>query len=63
MKMENKIRLSIDEDGFKSLIKGEILKIDRDGTVVLLILRDIGYDKMIEIIEEEKSKMIENERS
>ena len=44
------IRISLTEKNFKDLITGEIVEIDSKGTKIKIILQDIGYDNMINII-------------
>lgn len=47
------IRISFDEDDFRKLIAGEIVE-SRDATTkVKILLKDIGYDRMIALLEEE----------
>lgn len=48
-KIQVKVRL--DEKAFTALVKGEIVKAKNDFTEVQVILADIGYEKMLDILE------------
>ena len=51
------IRLSLNEGNFASLIKGEILEIEGNDVAIKIILQDIGWHRMIDIIETEMNKI------
>jgi hypothetical protein len=44
------IRVRLDEAAFTTLVSGEIYTSDSNAKNVKIILADIGYDKMIQII-------------
>lgn len=48
--MANEIRIILDEQEFRQLIKGETITIDSAGTAVKIALADIGYTQMAYIV-------------
>lgn len=50
------IKIRLDEEAFTELIQGKIAVIETESATVKIILADIGYLRMIEIIEKEKEK-------
>lgn len=45
------VRISLTEDNFRQLVKGEVVSSERNGVKALVCLQDIGYMTMSEIIE------------
>ncbi len=44
------MRISLDYEDFKCLVRGGILKVSKDDSIVLVKLQDIGFDKMDDAI-------------
>jgi len=48
----NQIRISLDETDFKKMVSGGIVEKKVNNTVIKIIVQDIGYLQMMQIIED-----------
>lgn len=60
--MTREMRFTLNEEDFRKLVRGEIIKKDVSGGPVAFFLQDLGYSLIQEIIDEAYSEFVQQKK-